>query len=87
MRIIKATSSTMTDEKINRIRSFLRVIEIFEVRLQVASYRGQSLSGKIENILQKMTDDMEPKELVQESLEVAGDVCIYNNKNIKRLEL
>ena len=63
MRIIKATSSTMTDEKINRIRSFLRVIEIFEVRLQVASYRGQSLSGKIENILQKMTDDMEPKEL------------------------
>jgi len=28
-----------------------------------------------------------PKELVQESLEVAGDLCIYTNKNIKILEL
>jgi len=31
--------------------------------------------------------DMAPKELVQESLEVAGDLCIYTNKNIKILEL
>ena len=30
---------------------------------------------------------LEPKELVQESLEVAGDLCIYTNKNIKILEL
>ena len=28
-----------------------------------------------------------PRELVQESLEVAGDLCIYTNKNIKILEL
>jgi len=31
--------------------------------------------------------NLEPKELVQKSLEVAGDVCIYTNKNIKLLEL
>ncbi|HQR73888.1 MAG TPA: ATP-dependent protease subunit HslV [Sulfurovum sp.] len=30
---------------------------------------------------------LEPRELVQESLEVAGDLCIYTNKNIKILEL
>jgi len=31
--------------------------------------------------------NLEPKVLVQESLEVAGDLCIYTNKNIKILEL
>ncbi len=31
--------------------------------------------------------NLDPKELVQESLEVAGDLCIYTNKNIKILEL
>jgi ATP-dependent HslUV protease subunit HslV len=31
--------------------------------------------------------NLEAKELVQESLEVAGDLCIYTNKNIKILEL
>jgi len=30
---------------------------------------------------------LEPKELVQKSLEIAGDICIYTNKNIKLLEL
>lgn len=30
---------------------------------------------------------LEPKALVQKSLEIAGDVCIYTNKNIKLLEL
>ena len=30
---------------------------------------------------------LDPKKLVQESLEVAGDLCIYTNKNIKILEL
>ena len=30
---------------------------------------------------------LEARELVQESLEVAGDLCIYTNKNIKILEL
>lgn len=30
---------------------------------------------------------LSPRELVQESLEVAGDLCIYTNKNIKILEL
>jgi ATP-dependent HslUV protease subunit HslV len=31
--------------------------------------------------------NIEPKELVQKSLEIAGDICIYTNKNIKLLEL
>ena len=31
--------------------------------------------------------NLSPRELVQESLEVAGDLCIYTNKNIKILEL
>jgi len=31
--------------------------------------------------------DLEPKQLVQKSLEIAGDICIYTNKNIKILEL
>lgn len=31
--------------------------------------------------------NLEPKELVQKSLEIAGDICIYTNKNIKILEL
>jgi len=31
--------------------------------------------------------NLEPKDLVRESLEVAGDLCIYTNKNIKILEL
>jgi len=31
--------------------------------------------------------ELEPKDLVQKSLEVAGDICIYTNKNIKLLEL
>jgi ATP-dependent HslUV protease subunit HslV len=30
---------------------------------------------------------LEPRTLVQESLEVAGELCIYTNKNIKILEL
>jgi ATP-dependent HslUV protease subunit HslV len=30
---------------------------------------------------------LEPKELVKKSLEIAGDICIYTNKNIKLLEL
>ena len=31
--------------------------------------------------------NLEPKELVEKSLEIAGDICIYTNKNIKLLEL
>lgn len=31
--------------------------------------------------------ELEPKELVKKSLEIAGDICIYTNKNIKILEL
>jgi len=31
--------------------------------------------------------NLEPKDLVKKSLEVAGDICIYTNKNIKLLEL
>ena len=31
--------------------------------------------------------DLDPKELVQESLQVAGELCIYTNTNIKILEL
>ncbi len=31
--------------------------------------------------------NLDPKELVKESLGVAGDLCIYTNKNIKILEL
>ena len=31
--------------------------------------------------------DLEPKELVQESLQVAGELCVYTNTNIKILEL
>jgi len=31
--------------------------------------------------------NVEPTELVQKSLEIAGDICIYTNKNIKILEL
>ncbi len=31
--------------------------------------------------------NLEPKVLVQKSLEIAGDICIYTNKNIKLLEL
>ena len=30
---------------------------------------------------------VEPKELVQKSLEIAGELCIYTNQNIKILEL
>lgn len=36
--------------------------------------------------LEKHTD-LDPKTLVQESLEIAGELCIYTNKNIKILEL
>ena len=31
--------------------------------------------------------NLTPKELVHKSLEIAGDICIYTNKNIKLLEL
>ncbi len=31
--------------------------------------------------------NLDPKELVKKSLEIAGDICIYTNKNIKLLEL
>ncbi|MBD3789773.1 MAG: ATP-dependent protease subunit HslV [Campylobacterales bacterium] len=31
--------------------------------------------------------NLDPRTLVQESLEVAGELCIYTNKNIKILEL
>ncbi len=31
--------------------------------------------------------DLSPKEVVQRSLEIAGDICIYTNKNITVLEL
>ncbi len=31
--------------------------------------------------------NLEPKDLVKKSLEIAGDICIYTNKNIKLLEL
>ncbi len=31
--------------------------------------------------------NLEPTDLVKKSLEIAGDICIYTNKNIKLLEL
>lgn len=31
--------------------------------------------------------NIEPKDLVKKSLEIAGDICIYTNRNIKLLEL
>jgi len=31
--------------------------------------------------------NLAPKDLVKKSLEIAGDICIYTNKNIKLLEL
>ena len=31
--------------------------------------------------------NLEPKDLVKKSLEIAGDICIYTNKNIKLLAL
>ena len=31
--------------------------------------------------------NLEPQDLVKKSLEIAGDICIYTNKNIKLLEL
>ena len=31
--------------------------------------------------------NLSPRELVEESLKIAGDLCIYTNKNIKILEL
>lgn len=49
--------------KINHFREFLRVIEIFEVRMQIATYRGQSLSSKIEDILENVTEDTTPSDL------------------------
>ena len=48
---------------INNFRKFLRVIEIFEVRLQIATYRGQSLAKKIESILSQVNSNTTPKEL------------------------
>ena len=50
-------------DEVNLLREYLRVIEIFEVRLQVAAYRGQSLSSKVEAILVSMNDKTTPNEL------------------------
>jgi ATP-dependent HslUV protease subunit HslV len=33
------------------------------------------------------TSDLKPKEIVQRSLEIAGEICIYTNANITVLEL
>ena len=66
IRLIKNTIEKYNEptiDEINNLREYLRVIEIFEVRLQVASYRGQSLSGKIENILTRINGDTTPTEL------------------------
>lgn len=47
----------MSYTEINSIRKYLRIVEIFEVRLQVATYRGQSLGKKIESILMKYNEE------------------------------
>ena len=31
--------------------------------------------------------DLPPKEIVQRALEIAGDICVYTNRNITVLEL
>ena len=67
--ILKILSLKSNDHKnlsqyeIKSIREYLRVIEIYEVRLQIAVGIGQSLSSKIENILEKFNEDSTPKDL------------------------
>lgn len=50
-------------DEVNLFREYMRVLEIFEVRLQVAIYRGQSLSTKIESILSRLEQTTSPSEL------------------------
>ncbi len=52
-----------TLEEVNKVRSLLRVIETFEVRMQITSYRGQSLSKKMEKITIEFNEATTPKEL------------------------
>ena len=51
-----------TYEEICEFRKFMRILEIYEVRLQIGTYRGQSLSGKIEEILLNITDNITPNQ-------------------------
>lgn len=55
--------STRDQNEINKFREFLRVIEIFEVRMQIATYRGQSLSTKIEEIIENVSSETTPSDL------------------------
>ncbi len=50
-------------EEINKLRSYLKSLEIYEVRLQVTNYRGQSLSKRVENILEHIQNLSNNKEL------------------------
>lgn len=73
-----------TIKEINEIRKFLRILEIFEVRLQVAAYRGQSLSTKIEQILEELDDSTTPEkfwEMISEGGKSTGMVSLENFQN------
>lgn len=52
---------TLTE--VNYVRKFLRSLEIFEVRMQVASYRGQSLSTMIESLLSNLNNETTPEQM------------------------
>ncbi len=66
MKIIKLHIQTLEKPsilEINKVRKLLKVIEIFEVRMQITSYRGQSLSKKMEKIVSEVNKNTSDKEL------------------------
>lgn len=65
IRLIKMLISDLQNpqyDEIRRLREYLRILEIYEVRLQVAIYRGQSLSKKVESILLELDSTTTPIE-------------------------
>lgn len=72
-----------TIDEANNFREYMRVLEIFEVRLQVAIYRGQSLSTKIEQILLQLTEETTPSELWQMVVSKGGKSSIATVDQLK----
>lgn len=86
MKIIDLNSSdknNLTINEVNKIRKYLRIIEIFEVRLQVASYRGQSLSSKIEDLLENFNENTTPNEFWEMVSGGTGSTSIPSIEELK----
>ncbi|TCG10285.1 HNH endonuclease family protein, partial [Mycoplasma marinum] len=76
VRIHEKALITKNIKAINKLREYLRAVETFEVRFQVVSYRGQSLSEKFTSVTRQLDDLTTPSELFEMMTNNEGSLSI-----------